>query len=785
MEAVPGPRAGRRSNRLLRAAAAVLASASFFAVGSVAAPTTPAVAATEGISVQVTPGDAGVLTPDGMLSVTVSIRNDSEAPVAPGDVNVYLNRSLLDSRAELAEWLAPAEEDQRRPGALVSTSPTAEIPAGSTLVLPAVAVPVDTLGLAASASSFGPRGLAARLISDNAVIAEGRGTAVWYPGDSTAQSGVTVLAPLTVPATTAGVLDSETLADLTAPGGVLTRELDSVAGRPEVVVGIDPRIILSIRALGTTAPEAATAWLERLDALPNDIFPLAYADADVALEAQAGAPQLLRPTSVEYALDASDFDAAALAEQEQEQEQEQARAEASQDGASGEEGAPEEGLQDEGALEEDALNTGVPDEGTGDGTANDAAGTDPQTSATPDPTPTTAPPTIPSLEQVLAWDYTHEAIAWPAPNTMTAGTLPVLAASGVTTTVVSSSNLAPASGATPEAAATAGDAGVLVSDAVLSDLLRTAITAGSEAQFRNALSRLSAELAVITREQPGENRTFVAALGRAVPTGPRMAETLDVLAALPWAGLESLDEALATDPTAVTVVDRPATAERVDTTAAVLAGEAQMAAFSVILERPELLTGEQRMNVLALLSVGWLDALPGWLTAANEQQAEAAEVLSSVRVGESSVLQLVSDNVPIPVRIENELDQPVTVLVSGRTTNSRAEVEGSVPVTVPARASQRASLPVRSVSNGPSTILISVTSVDGTVSLGGVAPIDVEIRAGWENIAILITGIGVFLLFGFGIVRSVRKRHRERDGATGHADTAAPVIAGERGHADE
>jgi len=189
--------------------------------------------------------------------------------------------------------------------------------------------------------------------------------------------------------------------------------------------------------------------------------------------------------------------------------------------------------------------------------------------------------------------------------------------------------------------------------------------------------------------------------------------------------------------------------------------------------------------VLALLSVGWLDALPGWLTAANEQQAEAAEVLSSVRVGESSVLQLVSDNVPIPVRIENELDQPVTVLVSGRTTNSRAEVEGSVPVTVPARASQRASLPVRSVSNGPSTILISVTSVDGTVSLGGVAPIDVEIRAGWENIAILITGIGVFLLFGFGIVRSVRKRHRERDGATGHADTAAPVIAGERGHADE
>jgi hypothetical protein len=195
----------------------------------------------------------------------------------------------------------------------------------------------------------------------------------------------------------------------------------------------------------------------------------------------------------------------------------------------------------------------------------------------------------------------------------------------------------------------------------------------------------------------------------------------------------------------------------------VLSGETQMSAFSVILERPELLTGEQRMNVLALLSVGWLDSLPGWYTAAQEQQNRAAEVLASVHVGESSVLQVVGDNVELPVRIENLLDQPVTVLVSGRAINSRAEVEGATSVTVPANASQRATLPVRSVSNGPSTILVSLTSEDGTVGVGGVAPIRVEIRAGWENIAILIVGIGVLLLFGFGIVRSVRKRRRERE----------------------
>jgi flagellar biosynthesis/type III secretory pathway M-ring protein FliF/YscJ len=60
------------------------------------------------------------------------------------------------------------------------------------------------------------------------------------------------------------------------------------------------------------------------------------------------------------------------------------------------------------------------------------------------------------------------------------------------------------------------------------------------------------------------------------------------------------------------------------------------------------------------------------------------------------------------------------------------------------------------------------------VAIGGVAAIELEIRAGWENIAILITGIGVVLLFGFGIVRSVRKRRRARE--AGERETGEPEV---------
>jgi Family of unknown function (DUF6049) len=729
MQAVPGPRAGRRSKRLLRAAAAVLASVSLCAVASVAAAPSPATAATKGVSIEVAPADGGILTPDGTLAVSVSIRNESEAPVAAGEVNVYINRTLLDSRADLAEWLDPEEELQRRPGALVGTSATSMVLPGTTLLLPPVTIPVETLGFPSSSSSFGPRGLAARLVSDNVTIAEGRGTAVWYPGDSTARSRVTVIAPLTVPGTTEGVLDADVLTGFTAPGGLLTRQLDALARHPEVAIGVDPRIVLSIRALGAAAPGSAVDWLARLDSLTNEIFPLAYADADVALQPQAGADLLLQPTSVDFALDAANFTGPLP--------QAGADQTLSADSGSGDEGGPEQ--------------PPVPAESDG-------------TEPAPSPS-STEPGTVPSLEQLLAWDYTRDAIAWPAPNTMTAEALPVFTASGVRTTILDSENVSLSSDGTPDATATAGDEDVLISDSVLADLLGSAISAGSEAEFRDALSRLTAELAAITREQPGESRTLLAALDRSAPTGQRLIEILDALAAVPWGGTATLDSALDAEPTSIEIADRPEAGDRVAAMGAVFTGEAEMSAFSVILERPDLLTGEQRMNVLALLSVAWLDSRPGWFTAAHDQQAQAAEILGSVHVGESSVLQVVGDNVQLPVRIENELDQPATVLVSGRTINARAEVEGSVTVTVPANASQRATLPVRSVSNGPSTILVTLTSVDGTVAVDGVTPIEVEIRAGWETIAVLVAAIGVLFLFGFGIVRSLRKRRREREAA--------------------
>lgn len=124
-----------------------------------------------------------------------------------------------------------------------------------------------------------------------------------------AAGGTTRLAlvmPLVAPANATGLIPAEALALYTAPGGVLTRELDAVIDTP-VAIGIDPMILASIRVLGTAAPESAVAWLERLGAASNDTFALGYADTDLTLAIQAGATAPLEPLGFEFAIDPGAF----------------------------------------------------------------------------------------------------------------------------------------------------------------------------------------------------------------------------------------------------------------------------------------------------------------------------------------------------------------------------------------------------------------------------------------------------------------------------------------------
>lgn len=187
---------------------------------------------------------------------------------------------------------------------------------------------------------------------------------------------VVVVAPIVLPAGSAGLVDAELLAQYTAAGGALTRQLDAAVALP-VALAIDPRIIASIRVLGSSAPPTATEWLARLAAAPNETFALAYADSDLTLATQSGDQGVLTPLSLEFAVDPALF------------------AEAPQTTAT------------------------------------------PTPTATGDPTP----PPLPTTESLLDWPYTLEHVAWPRANTVIGADLAAFETAGYETTILGSGNV--------------------------------------------------------------------------------------------------------------------------------------------------------------------------------------------------------------------------------------------------------------------------------------------------------------------------------------------------------
>ena len=243
-----------------------------------------------------------------------------------------------------------------------------------------------------------------------------------------------IAVPITVPESSGALIDAAALAQYTSPLGTLTRQLDAVIDRP-VALGIDPRIVVSIRLLGSSAPENATAWLTRLLGASNDTFPLTYADSDITLATQAGSVSVIGPDDFDFAINPALFAAPGVAVTPSP--------------------APTAGLTP-----------------TGDPTST----TDPAIPTTP------AIPPLPTSADLMAWPFSLTDIAWPLDATATASDLSVITGSGFTTTILSTGNLRrsdPGAGAIADV----NGARVLVSDDPASQALRTATSATTAADW--------------------------------------------------------------------------------------------------------------------------------------------------------------------------------------------------------------------------------------------------------------------------------------------------------------
>ncbi|WP_025159261.1 DUF6049 family protein [Leifsonia aquatica] len=726
------PRAGGRFGAVLGALAAALLFFSGAPAAASAAPaptaarsnSAPMATATDsgsGLTASVTTDNAGVLVAGQDLVVSVTVSNTTDAPVSTGTVAVWLDPRAQTSRGALTDWLGSADPVTGSTALGQATLPPLESGSSTvvTVTIPAAAVP---FGTRPDSAVFG----VGATVAAGSANAEARGSVVWSAADTGTRSDVGVVMPIVSPSTADGLISEADLTTYTAANGVLTRDLDGLDGHSAVTVGIDPMIIASIRALGNAAPATAIDWLVRLEALPNETFSLGYGDADPTGQIQAGATGPLQPTSLGYALDAKNFSPT-------------------------------------------PTSVGQPA----------PTATTKTTGSTPTPTPTpTSGPALPTLEDLTAWDFTLAGIAWPGDQTTRAADIAPLAASGLSTVLVSGDNTnAGDLDSTPNAAVTTAGSQVVASDQRLSDALRSAISAPSDVAWNTAMAKLNAQLQLISAEG-GDARHLLIGLDRSWPSsGTQLKRTLDSLFSSPWASpstLVSVRSAPATSGLALT--DAPESQTRIDSIRALMSDETSLGAFSSVLDAPETLTGQVRAQLLTLLAVSWQNPRTDWTTAVAASQKATVKTLHSIRILPTENINLVSAQGSIPFTVSNELTgEAATVVLTAAPSNSRLEIDDTATKRIPQDSRATLLVPVKAkVGNGQVVISLHLYSPTG-VPIGDPTSVTVDVHADWEGLGALILGILLVLLFGFGIVRNILRRRKER---RQEADTDAAVVDG-------
>lgn len=721
----------RRALALLIAAATLtpaLIGASATPAAPAQASTAPTAAAAEPTSVTITvaPAQGAIVRPGEDLPLTVSVSNGTDQTLSGPTVTIGLSDDTLSDSAELAGWLRPSDDVLAEADADSSGMPddahivaTVELPSlagGASSVTP-VTVPAASLGL--DTAEWGAQGLVASLMSDGAVVSAARSTTVLVTGE-TPRSPLGIAMPITTPASSLGLIPSELLAAYTAPGGMLSRGLDAALSH-NVAIAIDPKILVSIRVLGSSAPSSAVDWLERLSGATNEIFALPYSDSDITAQAQLGVSPFLSPLSFDDAIDPANFSAT----------------------------------------------TPTPRPSTGEEAPSAEPSTEPSGEPADEATPDTG---VPSFDELLAWPYTQSGIAWPAPGFVGAAVLPAFTANGFGTTILSGSNIALADSAQPPASARAGDMALLIADTELNSAVNDAITAERESDWQEAIARASAAAAVAADESTP--RALLAALPREWPSNSSyLNATLSALEQLPFVatvGVSALSDASAPE---LTVGDAGESPERLAAMANLLERETSLTGFSTAVADPTTITGPERASLLALLDIAWIPEDEAWRTAVGDDLTRTREILDSVEVIESTSVLVVGGSAQFPVTVQNSFTQPVTLTVSLLPSNGRLVVDESVDVTIDAASSSTVLVPVNAqVGNGAVDVQITLTTAAG-VQLGSTVTIPVNVQADWEGLGAALLGGAVLLFFGFGLFRNIRRRRRER--AAGESEDGA------------
>lgn len=537
---------------------------------------------------------------------------------------------------------------------------------------------------------------------------------------------ITLVVPITAPASSRGLLTAEQLEAMTSPSGALTNELAAVKGTA-AALAIDPAIPAAIRVLGDDAPSSATAWLDELMSLPNDRFALQFGDADVATQVADGEGPFLAPSSLApYIAGAGDVEAA------------------------------------------------------GTGTTDD----EPSPTTSPD-----ADPVELNMEELLDVGRTVGDIFWPDPDIAGSETLAGIEERDGAALLPSTAAKAGADGSTVRARADhaliydadlsgdLSDAAAIEDDHDRSVALEKAIAsmwiASDDVSGANLLVTLDRPGGVISAERGDDD-----SLKPAKRPAEAIADVVETVDDVSGTSLRSLLSSKA-HKASFAPASEPLRTGMSDELAE---DEGRLADLGSVLADPELLTGRTRAEELQLLAVNWARHPDAWEASFEAHKESLVALENAVGLVPPSDVNLLSSEAPLPVWVRNDLPYPITVTLFSYPDDVRLKMETSTVVEAPASSNTRVQLPVEAtLGSGDVTIRLSIESPTG-VTIGDGQTMHVTVRADWERYGIAgLVGLIVLLIVA-GTIRTIRRRSSRaaRDDAEPAGEAAAaPVDADE------
>lgn len=397
------------------------------------------------------------------------------------------------------------------------------------------------------------------------------------------------------------------------------------------------------------------------------------------------------------------------------------------------------------------------------------------TVSSPQPVPSTSPgqPTFPSLSTLVDIGSATPNIFWPATGSAGAGTVASLGALGTpeepTRVLVASTS---ASGGT-RPAATIGGVSSLVYDAEVSRVLAAA--AGQNDSTRRGASLAAAQGYLAMARAAAGDQPVLAVLDRGTDRSRgSLRATLGLFSSAPGLTASSLAEVTSRPASETSLAEPTVDATRVAEVGELHADEQSVDNFATILDEPELLTGRERAELLQVISVSWTgDAAR---QAVADHRAGTQTTLDSVGIL-SSDFRLVSSSAPLRPWVRNDLPWPVTVVLAVRPDDARLRVQDRTTIEAQAAANTRVEVPVEArIANGEVSVDFQLYSPTDE-PVGAPQRVDVEVRAEWESIGLIVIVVLVVGFLSLGVVRTIARRRRARiEGETSDADTPTDGI---------